>query len=302
MILEIDKPMRVYHSDGSAPEAVRFGFAFTHPQLQIEGNPCALVVVEDLARNLDPPQSHVTYCLTSPAVPNKKTMPDYVVQCFTPEQQSIECCGHGLLLAAWHWLVESKQSELRLVMNDSSVRAFLEGSNDELAVEGPRVCLQFSDIVMTPVTVPLKLIDEIGLSKNSLPISAAHVGDEQGYLVLQFADNTELKKLPKPKQSISKFTQRAIIYTAAQPEHGAEAISLRYFAPQYGVDEDGATGSAMRVLARFWSARFDKLHAIQASEAGGQLFSELVGDDIIVKGYCHWFEQGDWIDQSDWGD
>jgi len=69
------------------------------------------------------------------------------------------------------------------------------------------------------------------------------------------ADDFDLKHIAPPDNGLSNWPQRAIICTAAQPSTGTDAITLRYFAPQYGVVEDTATGSAMRVLADYWSHR-----------------------------------------------
>jgi len=60
----------------------------------------------------------------------------------------------------------------------------------------------------------------------------------------------------------------------------------RYFAPSYGFPEDPVTGSAHCVLTPYWAARLNKtrLHARQLSERGGELWSELAGDRVLVTG------------------
>lgn len=118
------------------------------------------------------------------------------------------------------------------------------------------------------------------------PIAAATAGDDQGYLVLQWPDSFAMAQLPQPQACLSGYTHRALICTAAQPDAGTDAIELRYFAPQYGVEEDSATGSAMRVLAHYWSPRFDSLSARQCSPAGGQLFAHFRGSRSEIGGRC----------------
>jgi predicted PhzF superfamily epimerase YddE/YHI9 len=73
---------------------------------------------------------------------------------------------------------------------------------------------------------------------------------------------------------------------------GADAIQLRYFAPQYGVPEDTATGSALRVLAEYWSPRFTRLTAEQCSPAGGLLLAQWTPDHIDVGGRCSMLKAG----------
>lgn len=119
-----------------------------------------------------------------------------------------------------------------------------------------------------------------------VPIAAATAGGEQGYLVLQWPDAFSLSQLSQALALVTEYTQRALICTAAQPDQGDGAIELRYFAPQHGVIEDLATGSAMRVLSHFWSSRFQQLTAWQCSAAGAELFANFKGQHIEIGGRC----------------
>ena len=116
--------------------------------------------------------------------------------------------------------------------------------------------------------------------------AAALAGSAQGYLVLQWPDDFDLKQLRRPTSILSKQTERALICTAAHPGMGEGEIQLRYFAPQYGVEEDSATGSAMRVLADYWYPRFSQLTAYQCSAGGGLLLSRRTATHVEVGGYC----------------
>lgn len=60
----------------------------------------------------------------------------------------------------------------------------------------------------------------------------------------------------------------------------------RYFAPSYGIPEDPVTGSAHCVLTPYWTKRLRKtyLYARQISERGGELWCEMAGDRVILKG------------------
>jgi PhzF family phenazine biosynthesis protein len=60
----------------------------------------------------------------------------------------------------------------------------------------------------------------------------------------------------------------------------------RYFAPSYGVPEDPVTGSAHSALTPYWAERLGKphLHARQISERGGELWCEMAGQRVILKG------------------
>src|SRR5690606_33440294 len=72
------------------------------------------------------------------------------------------------------------------------------------------------------------------------PTHAALAGGDDGYRVLAWPDGTDLRQLQPPLQRIRELDGRALIITAGE----ADGVGLRYFAPQYGNDEDAATGSA----------------------------------------------------------
>ena len=120
-------------------------------------------------------------------------------------------------------------------------------------------------------------------------MAAATAGDSRGYLVLEFTPQTPIETLTAPGARLARHSARALIVTVRSQAPGdtrapagaghddLPEVALRYFAPQYGVPEDAATGSAMRVLAHFWQQRgLDRnLRARQRSRAGGLLFSRI---------------------------
>ena len=69
------------------------------------------------------------------------------------------------------------------------------------------------------------------------------------------------------------------------PGEDADFVS-RYFAPSYGIPEDPVTGSTHCSLAPYWAQRLGKttLHARQVSERGGELWCEVSGERVILKG------------------
>lgn len=60
----------------------------------------------------------------------------------------------------------------------------------------------------------------------------------------------------------------------------------RYFAPSYGVPEDPVTGSVHCALTPYWTIRLGKtqLHARQVSDRGGELWCEMAGQRVVLKG------------------
>ena len=144
--------------------------------------------------------------------------------------------------------------------------------------------LRFSALETRSCEVPAWVRDTLATAEN--PVSAAYSGGSSGYLVLQWPDDFDLRSLTPPDETLASYTQRALICTTAQSEAVDGAVALRYFAPQYGVIEYAATGSAMRVLASYWSSRFECLRGYQCSSAGGQLLSRWAPHCVEVGGIC----------------
>jgi predicted PhzF superfamily epimerase YddE/YHI9 len=114
------------------------------------------------------------------------------------------------------------------------------------------------------------------------PSQPSHSLAEQHYQLQQLSVNHAVLK---------QLTQRAIIATQWLDTNKYNLQFLqRYFAPQYGVNEDGATGSAHRVLASYWAKKttptesLASYSAYQCSTAGGVLHSKLVDDAIWLGG------------------
>lgn len=82
---------------------------------------------------------------------------------------------------------------------------------------------------------------------------------------------------------LEKLHPFAVSVTA--PGDGVDFVS-RYFAPSYGVPEDPVTGSAHCALTPYWSQRLGKtsLRARQLSQRGGEVFCEIAGDRVVLKG------------------
>jgi PhzF family phenazine biosynthesis protein len=79
----------------------------------------------------------------------------------------------------------------------------------------------------------------------------------------------------------------------APGDDGIDFVS-RYFAPNFGVDEDPATGSAHCVLTPYWAARLGKtqLEARQISARIGVLSCALRGDRITLAGRAVLYLEG----------
>ncbi|MDG2048099.1 MAG: PhzF family phenazine biosynthesis protein [Halioglobus sp.] len=231
-----------------------------------QGNPCRVLIMKAEPETAPQP-SDITQCctwLSDDGVPQ--------VRCWAPGGAPVRLCGHGLLGCGTIW-EKLGQAISRITMNDTTVQFYSQRNISWIGFEA---------IDYKPSTVP----EWVELAFESKPKSAAVAGDEAGYLILMWPDNAELRDLPVPGPELEEHTRRAIIATCADAENPALDIRQRYFAPQHGTAEDAATGSAMRVLARFWQAQagFDELRAWQCSTEGGHLFSRIEDDVTWIGG------------------
>lgn len=205
-----------------------------------------------------PEPDGLTQCLSWPGADDAPE-----VRCLTPAGQAISLCGHGLIGCGTTWTQLGRPASAML-MNHCDVRFSRDGDLSWVGFE-PMDCEECA--------VPEWVAGQFA----SAPESAATAGGEAGYLILRWADDADLRSLPVPGAELKKVSARAVIATCADTEHAGLDIRQRYFAPQHGVAEDSATGSAMRVLASFWQrhASMDQLRAWQCSPVGGHLFSRM---------------------------
>jgi PhzF family phenazine biosynthesis protein len=96
-------------------------------------------------------------------------------------------------------------------------------------------------------------------------------------------DEATVRDLEPDFSILAQCPQRGTIVTAAGTR--SDFVS-RYFAPHLGVPEDPVTGSSHCVLTPFWAERLAKkrLHALQLSRRGGELFCEDRGERVTIAG------------------
>lgn len=125
---------------------------------------------------------------------------------------------------------------------------------------------------------------------NVPPEQLIFCGDDEDYIILVYENPADLISLTPNHSRICQATRRAIIATAPADRDGYDYL-VRYFAPQWGNDEDAATGSANTVLAPYWLDRLkvSEIWGFQASPDGGEFKIETDKhkmDTVIVWGHC----------------
>lgn len=185
----------------------------------------------------------------------------------------IRLCGHATLAAGFVVL-----EMLQLVRQTVH---FETGHSGILAVrkDGELFAMDFPAFVPKPcVNQPRELARALGLKAEPTELLAVNdtyiaVLENERMVASAIADFAWLEKLHPFVAAITAQGER-------------EDFVSRYFAPSYGVPEDHVTGSLHCALTPYWSQRLGttQLHARQLSERGGQLWCELAGERVILKG------------------
>jgi len=213
----------------------------------------------------------------------------YELRWFTPRCEA-ELCGHATLASAYVLL-----NILRPGLPNVRFETRFSGA---LTVhkEGDRFSMDFPatapDVCANP---PEALLSGLGSGSATAPLNILEAN--RNYIAVYETGNS-VRSLRPDFEMLERLHPYGVIVTApGVSEPGVTASGLtapddeidfvsRYFAPSYGVPEDPVTGSAHCALAPYWAQRLHKtrLHALQASERGGELWCEVAGDRVILKG------------------
>lgn len=212
-------------------------------------------------------------------VPSKDKAADFEIRWFTPEVE-INLCGHATLASAYVLfnILGFDRKEIRF----SSLSGILNVSR-----ENDLICLDF------PSWKPERL--DIYPDELSAMLGHAEIVGVYKYRdILVELMNEEAVKNCQPDFSLMKKHIDKMIITA--PGKEVDFVS-RFFAPGAGIDEDPVTGSAHSQLIPFWSEKLskNKLHALQLSKRGGELWCEQKGDRVVMKGKGVFYLKGELV-------
>ncbi|AKE52240.1 PhzF family phenazine biosynthesis protein [Kangiella geojedonensis] len=186
----------------------------------------------------------------------------------------IQLCGHGLLASAKVIAQDSQYESFNLLTRDSLVSCQYNPHQNNLEIA-------FRELKATEVSAPTWLSDCF----NVKPSKVSKAGPEDGYWVMEWPRDMALSDLVVEPDILMEKTQRAVIATQ-QSSNSDYDYNFRYFAPQHGVLEDKATGSAHRVLVSYWHQHLNKCNfkARQYSIEGAELIGRIEGEDVWISG------------------
>jgi predicted PhzF superfamily epimerase YddE/YHI9 len=196
---------------------------------------------------------------------------------FTPSVE-VDLCGHATLAAA-HALRQWG------VADDAVALTFHTRSGPLGAVyEGHRIALDFP--AAPPTVAPLHECLRGQWSEGTVRFSGRN--EFFAFVVLSTAESVAAYEPDLP--AIAGSGANALLLTAAgEPGSGADYV-LRVFAPNVGIDEDPATGSAQCAAGPWWSEALGRpgeaLVAHQLSPRGAVLYVRPDGDRVRISGHA----------------
>jgi PhzF family phenazine biosynthesis protein len=191
---------------------------------------------------------------------------------FTPAIE-VDLCGHATLASAHVlWNENLAPPDEPLAFHTRSGVLTCHERVDRIEMDFP-----LRPVVETDA--PSGLIDAIGAK----PVSAWKNAHET-YL-LEYASTDDVRGITPDFARLGSDPEWYTCVTAAGGPEGFDFVS-RFFAPQAGIDEDPATGSAHCMLADFWMKRSGRtdFRAYQASKRGGVIFARVEGDRVFIGG------------------
>ncbi len=231
-----------------------------------EGNPAAICPLNDWPEDsiLQKIASENNLSETAFFVENDG---DYQLRWFTPMLE-VDLCGHATLASA-HVIfnhLDFDQPEVKFSTKSGELRVSREG--EYLLLDIPS---WEPELIDTP--------KELVLGLGAEPRQVYKTRD----VLAVFETEEEVKNLEPDFHILSTVEALGVIVTA--PGNQVDFVS-RFFAPQAGINEDPVTGSAHSSLVPFWAKVLGKksMKAKQISKRGGDLFCELKGDRVILKG------------------
>ncbi|MDR1732888.1 MAG: PhzF family phenazine biosynthesis protein [Synergistaceae bacterium] len=142
---------------------------------------------------------------------------------------------------------------------------------------------------------PVRPVSKISVSEAmkaavGVPIRSAWSGYS---LLLELNDEKAVRDLKPDMAAVKRLEDwHALIVTAVG--ESCDFVS-RFFAPNFGVDEDPVTGSSHTTLIPFWAERLGKqeMTARQLSRRGGVLHCKNAGSRVLIAGKAVLYMKGE---------
>jgi len=198
------------------------------------------------------------------------------IRWFTPTVE-VDLCGHATLASA-HVLFEH--------LNFRNEKVIFSSRSGDLIVKKIASGYQMDFPNQTPFPC-----DKFNLAEQTFGRRPVKCLCNQDYVIV-FDDETFVREFEPDFGKLKEWDLRGVTITAKSDEY--DFVS-RFFAPNYGIDEDPVTGSSFTQLAPYWAEKLDKnqLKAKQVSNRGGEVLCEVKGNRVLLSGDCVTYLMGE---------
>lgn len=194
----------------------------------------------------------------------------YELRWFTPRSE-VKLCGHATLASGFVVMniLDPARESVRFETRHRGILT-VSRSGDLLSMDFPAL------VPWTCAAPPAALLEGLGRT----PTTALQV--EDNYFAV-YESEEDVRCVSPDFRLLETLHPAGVAITS--PGKNCDFVS-RYFAPSYGIPEDPVTGSTHCSLTPYWASRLGKarLHARQISQRGGELWCELRGDRVALRG------------------
>jgi PhzF family phenazine biosynthesis protein len=241
-----------------------------------KGNPAAvcLLELEQPAEWMQNVAAEMNLAETAFLVPKERV---FQLRWFTPTVE-IPLCGHATLASA-HILWETES----LPIEDEARFETMSGTLIARRI-GKQIEMDFPTIESDPTELPEALHKALGVTPKRVGITRT-LGKKIANYLIELSSETEVRQL-KPDIGLLRASVPEGVIVTARGETAPFDFVSRYFAPNFGVDEDPVTGSAHCALTPYWSRELGKTEmcGYQASPRGGIVGVRLAGERTLLSG------------------
>lgn len=237
------------------------------------GNPAAVVILprKKEARWMQSVAKEMNLSETAFLWPEKD---GFRLRWFTPKVE-VELCGHATLASAFVlWKAGYLRANQPAKFFTRSGLLICRRQQDWIFMDFP------ADSVEKAEPEPA-LLESLRIQADSVRF----VGRGHFDYLIEFSSAEEVRSVQPDFHSLAEIKTRGVIITARTNSPRYDFIS-RFFAPAVGVNEDPVTGSAHCSLGPYWAEQLQKkkLKGYQASERGGLVKVEVLGQRVLIGG------------------
>jgi PhzF family phenazine biosynthesis protein len=197
---------------------------------------------------------------------------------FTPRCE-VDLCGHATLASALVLFgrIDTSRKSVQFETRSGSLMVHRDG--DLLAMDFPAAPPWLAS------NIPADVLD--GLT----PAPHAVWQGKSNFFAI-YKSEADVRAVRPNFSRLERLHPFGVCITA--PGDHSDFVS-RYFAPSYGIPEDPVTGSTHCSLTPYWSQQLEKtkLHAYQVSVRSGELWCELAGPRVLIKGKAVLYMEGE---------